>query len=649
MVNGVRRCPTLEGDLPKMQPTIFNVHTIILGSGAAGLNAALQLQRRGITDLLILTEGLTFGTSINAGSDKQTYYKLNLYGDGRDSVRDVAETLFNGGAADGDTAMVEAALSARAFYNLLELGVQFPQDAYGQFPGYKTDHDPRQRATSIGPYTSREMCHTLIAEVKRLQIHISEHRIAVRLLTVPTNENKQRIAGVFCINIDNPLETCLEFYLCENLIFATGGLGGLYRDSVYPRKHTGGIGLAMEIGARCQNLAESQFGLASTAFRWNVSGSYMQVMPRFISTDINGNDEREFLDTYYNQPSEKLNDVFLKGYQWPFDAGKICGSSLVDLLVYRETVECNRRVFLDYRTNSPQFDIRTLPNEPRKYLEQCEATHGTPIDRLEKMNPQAIKLYKTNGIDLHNNRLEIALCIQHNNGGVSVNRYWESVNIQHLFAVGEVAGTHGITRPGGAALNAGQVGGFRVAEWIAAKYNEKTLDSKVAIKAAEQLKEQLMNGAIDNIEDERGEFQARMSENVGAIVFPDKLSGAVEETRKQLRRLSNEKKIATSSKHLAESLRTRTLVYAAYVYTNAITENVEAGSRGSRIVVEETGNQIHPKLEIRYKPEQEQYRNIIKETQPPETHIKRSPRPLPVSGEWFEKVWANFQDWKHLD
>ena len=31
--------------------------------------------------------------------------------------------------------------------------------------GYKTDHDPRQRATSIGPYTSREMCRALIREV----------------------------------------------------------------------------------------------------------------------------------------------------------------------------------------------------------------------------------------------------------------------------------------------------------------------------------------------------------------------------------------------------------------------------------------------------------------------------------------------------
>src|SRR5699024_11817131 len=48
-------------------------------------------------------------------------------------------------------------------------------------------------------------------------------------------------------------------------------------------------------GVRGKNLTEWQFGLASIKPRWNVSGSYMQVIPRFVSTDAEGNDEREFL------------------------------------------------------------------------------------------------------------------------------------------------------------------------------------------------------------------------------------------------------------------------------------------------------------------------------------------------------------------
>jgi hypothetical protein len=69
----------------------------------------------------------------------------------------------------------------------------------------------------------------------------------------------------------------------------------LYRTSVYPDVHTGAIGLALRPAPSAQSLPESQYGLASTA-RWNVSGTYMQVVPRFVSTAADGvSDEREFL------------------------------------------------------------------------------------------------------------------------------------------------------------------------------------------------------------------------------------------------------------------------------------------------------------------------------------------------------------------
>lgn len=44
---------------------VTRVHTLVIGSGAAGLNAAVQLRNQGIEDVLIVTEGLKMGTSIN--------------------------------------------------------------------------------------------------------------------------------------------------------------------------------------------------------------------------------------------------------------------------------------------------------------------------------------------------------------------------------------------------------------------------------------------------------------------------------------------------------------------------------------------------------------------------------------------------------
>ena len=54
------------------------------------------------------------------------------------------------------------------------------------------------------------------------------------------------------------------------------------------------------------------------------------------------------------------------------------------------------------------------------------------------------------------------------NGGLAVDT-WGTTNLEGCYAVGELAGTHGVTRPGGAALNAGQVFGTRCAEHIAAR------------------------------------------------------------------------------------------------------------------------------------------------------------------------------------
>ena len=88
-------------------------HTLIIGTGCAGFNAADKLFDLGVTDIAILTEGRYMGTSRNTGSDKQTYYKLSLCGSDGDSVREMADTLYAGGGVMGEHALCEAAYSPR--------------------------------------------------------------------------------------------------------------------------------------------------------------------------------------------------------------------------------------------------------------------------------------------------------------------------------------------------------------------------------------------------------------------------------------------------------------------------------------------------------------------------------------------------------
>ena len=135
---------------------IISCNTCVVGSGAAGYNAADRLWQYGQKDILLISESINAGTSRNTGSDKQTYYKLTLSSDTPDSVYEMANTLFDGKCVDGDIALCEAALSVPSFLRLVELGVPFPVNRYGEYIGYKTDHDPRNRATSVGPYTSKK-------------------------------------------------------------------------------------------------------------------------------------------------------------------------------------------------------------------------------------------------------------------------------------------------------------------------------------------------------------------------------------------------------------------------------------------------------------------------------------------------------------
>ena len=476
---------------------------LVIGSGAAGFNAASTIKKLGRKSVALITEGVNCGTSRNTGSDKQTYYKLGLGGDSPDSVRKMAQNLFAGGCTDGDTALCEAALSVKCFMHLCELGVEFPCNRYGEYIGYKTDHDPYARATSAGPLTSHYMTNALEQEAKGLEVPIFDGLLAVEIL-----KHNGEVCGLICLE---KATGDFKIFRCTDIILATGGPAGIYAHSVYPEGHTGSTGLAIKAGASLQNMTEWQYGLASTSPRWNVSGTYMQCLPCFVSVDENGN-EFEFLADFFEDIYEALSLVFLKGYQWPFDSKKVLeGSSVIDLLVYRETAIKKRRVYLDFTKNPfslEKIEFEKLSAEAYSYLNNAFACFGTPIERLTKMNAPAVELYRSKGVDISKERLEIALCAQHNNGGIAVDLWWQS-DVKGLFAAGECAGTHGISRPGGSALNAGQVGSHRAAQYISAQNKEYVCEEEFEKISESAIKEQYI--FYPDAEDKIIEAQSRMS------------------------------------------------------------------------------------------------------------------------------------------
>jgi succinate dehydrogenase/fumarate reductase flavoprotein subunit len=441
----------------------------------------------------------------------------------------------------------------------------------------------------------------------------------------------------------------------------------MYEHSVYPESQTGSHGMLFEAGAVAHNLTESQFGLASVKFRWNVSGTYQQVVPRYVSTNASGGDEREFLNDFFPDMGALATAVFLKGYQWPFDPRKAVegGSSLIDVLVYDETVVKGRRVFLDFRRD-PEGDARLAPFDPgqlgveaREYLRRSDALMATPIARLERMNAPAIDLYRSHGIDLAREPLEIAVCAQHNNGGFRGSIWWAS-NIRGLFPVGEVCGTHGVTRPGGSALNAGQVGSARAALFIARRragrppgVAEFARAARAAVLEKRDLARAMLGGGGGMKPEEcLAELRRRMSASAAVIRDPEAVRIATKQAHELWLRARHEMRVS-SPRDLPRGFKALDLALTHAVYLEALSEYLARGgkSRGSYLVPDANGQPPHPLLGGRWAfslagPEDFVAANILEVRLDGrgQVHKKWVPvRPVPRPEGWFETVWEDYR------
>src|SRR5229473_2974115 len=329
---------------------VYACDALVLGSGAAGWRAAVELKRYGI-DVVVATQNC--GTSACSGSDKQTLHTAATGRHGDDFIA-LAAALGAGGAMDEDTAYVEAVGSLRALSSLQYLGLPIPLDRLGAVLRYQTDHDEAGRATSCGPRTSRLMVKVLAEESARLGVPVLNRCVGAKILA--TDDKPKRVTGLLAFHAadrtaDNPLG--LVVIRCADLVTAAGGPGELYRDSVYPKHCFGALGLALEAGVEAVNLTESQFAIGTPrdGFRWNLSGTYAQCLPYIHSVDTDGI-ERNFLGDYYRTTQELASNIFRKGYQWPFHASRMLdfGSSLVDVAIFRET-RMGRKVLMDFNRN----------------------------------------------------------------------------------------------------------------------------------------------------------------------------------------------------------------------------------------------------------------------------------------------------------
>ena len=644
---------------------VYRYPAVVLGSGAAGLRAAVELKRRGI-DVLVVTRKLFWGTSAFSGSDKQTLHTACTKHHGDDFTK-MAQALGGGGAMDKDMAYVEAVGSIDAFAGLKFLGLPLPQDRYGAVLRYQTDHDEYGRATSCGPRTSRLMVKVLVEEAIRLDIPFIDHSTALSLLK---NGDGDEAAGLLVLNrTDHANPYGLSLIVSPNVVLASGGPGELYRDSVYPKNCFGSLGLALEAGIELSNLTEHQFGIGTrrTEFPWNLSGTYVQVMPYVYSTDEAGT-EYNFLADYYRTTQELVSNVFRKGYQWPFHASRTLdyGSSLVDLAIFEETRK-GRTVWLDFLRNPAAvpgdrpFDLQRLDPDVRAYLENSNALLETPIARLQRMNPLAIELYKQYRRDITRDPLPFNVNHQHMNGGIEVDIHARS-SLDGCYAVGEIAGTHGVTRPGGAALNAGQVFGQRCAAHIHSRLQRQPENTDKRADEHQEILRKSLAWLQRNVGNSDGialdalacEVQTRMSDCAGFICRAGDVAPALAAARKLNQKIAERGVNIAEPRQLSEGVLRVQTAWLSEAVLCALDHYIAhgGGSRGARMLCADDGTKT-PDSRLgrlggyRFLAENEAQRSekiLLRYTPQKGMQVSERPlRPIEDTGKiYFEKNWGAF-------
>ncbi|MGL4321616.1 MAG: FAD-binding protein, partial [Paracoccaceae bacterium] len=262
-------------------------------------------------------------------------------------------------------------------------------------------------------------------------------------------------------------------------------------------------------------------------------------------------------------------------------------------------------------------------------------------------------LYLRYKVDIRAEPLEFAVNNQHMNGGIAVDS-WGRSSLPGLYAIGEAAGTHGVTRPGGAALNAGQVMGTRVAEHIAASGGAQSAPDGVDVagleKAVGQIEQVLRTGSALTLRAVRDEVQARMSDHAGILCTPENVGAALKQAAQLNQSIRDNGITYLRGGEIARALQWQQMALASQAVLAALDHYISqgGGSRGARAICDPAGEatpmaKAGPLHDVRFRKEraQDKAEQILVRLQGTELQITtRSNRSFDESAKpFFERDW----------
>ena len=221
---------------------------VIVGSGIAGLYAALQGHERG-KRVLIATKG-----SIDEASTRYAQGGIAAaVGPGDSPEAHLRDTIEAGaGLVDEAAARVLTAEAAGRIADLVRYGVRFDATDGEVALGREGAHSAPRILHAGGDATGLEIELSLSSLARREGVTILEHTLVERLVV-----GDGRVRGVGVFETRDATRATLE---AEHVVLATGGAGQLYRVTTNPDVSTGdGVALAYACGAEVMDLEFTQF------------------------------------------------------------------------------------------------------------------------------------------------------------------------------------------------------------------------------------------------------------------------------------------------------------------------------------------------------------------------------------------------------
>ncbi len=395
---------------------------IVVGSGIAGLTAALAARELG--RVLLVTK-----TELEAGATTWAQGGIAAALAPEDSpAQHLSDTLAaGGGLCDHEAVRVLVTEGPRRVRELVSIGTVFERTPTGELALTREGGHLRDRiAHAGGDATGREISRALVAQLTAVKsdprITVIEHALVVDVLT----DGSGRACGVTLHVIGEGTRDGVGAALGRVVVLATGGLGQVYSATTNPPVATGdGVAAALRAGAQVADLEFVQF---HPTVLWLGPDSVGQ--QPLISEALRGE-----------------GAVLLDHEGTRFMLGRHPMAELAP----RDKVA------------SAAVDVMASSGEDHVWLDARHLGEDFLLARF----PSIVASCRSHGIDPATELVPVAPAQHYASGGVRVDT-WGRTAVPGLLACGEVSatGVHGANRLASNSLLEGLVWGYRIADYL---------------------------------------------------------------------------------------------------------------------------------------------------------------------------------------